>query len=151
MIQGVKVKKLSFNVDDRGRLLEILRNDDEIFESFGQVYITTCYPEVIKAWHLHHLQNDNMVVISGMAKIVLCDQREGSKTFGEINEFIIGDFNPMLVHIPANVYHGFMCISEKEAVILNVPTQPYNHKSPDEYRLPFDTDKILYRWERKNR
>ncbi|MGC9066475.1 MAG: dTDP-4-dehydrorhamnose 3,5-epimerase family protein [Candidatus Ratteibacteria bacterium] len=151
MIQGVKVKKLSFNVDERGRLLEILRNDDEIFEKFGQVYITTCYPGVIKAWHLHRLQNDNMAVISGMAKIVLCDLREGSSTYGEINEFVIGDFNPMLVHIPANVYHGFMCVSTEEAIILNLPTQPYDHQSPDEYRLPFDTDKISYKWERKNR
>ncbi|HOK79543.1 MAG TPA: dTDP-4-dehydrorhamnose 3,5-epimerase family protein [bacterium] len=151
MIHGVKVKKLAFNVDERGRLLEILRNDDEIFERFGQVYITTCYPGVVKAWHLHRLQNDNMTVISGMAKVVLCDLRNGSSTYGEINEFVIGDFNPMLVHIPANVYHGFMCISTEEAIILNLPTQPYNHRSPDEYRLPFDTDKISYKWERKNR
>ncbi|HOC01936.1 MAG TPA: dTDP-4-dehydrorhamnose 3,5-epimerase family protein [Candidatus Ratteibacteria bacterium] len=151
MIKDVKIKKLSFIADERGRLLEILRSDDEIFEKFGQVYITTCYPGVIKAWHLHYLQNDNMIVVSGMAKIVLCDLRESSPTKGEINEFVSGDFNPILVHIPVNVYHGFMCISEKEAIVLNVPTLPYNHNSPDEYRIPFDTEQIPYRWERKNR
>lgn len=151
MIKDVKIKNLSFSVDERGRLLEILRNDDKIFERFGQVYITTCYPGIIKAWHLHHFQNDNMVVISGMAKIVLCDLREASPTNGEINEFVSGDFNPMLIHIPADVYHGFMCVSEKEAIILNIPTVPYNHNSPDEYRLPFDTSQIPYKWERKNR
>ncbi len=151
MIKDVKIKKLSFSTDERGRLLEILRSDDEFFERFGQVYITTCYPGVIKAWHMHRLQNDNMAVISGMAKIVLCDLRESSPTKNEINEFVCGDFNPLLIHIPADVYHGFMCISEKEAIILNIPTLPYNHNSPDEYRLPFDTHQIPYRWERKNR
>ncbi|MCM8815374.1 MAG: dTDP-4-dehydrorhamnose 3,5-epimerase family protein [Candidatus Omnitrophica bacterium] len=151
MIQGVKIKKLSYLTDDRGRLLEILRSDDDIFEKFGQVYITTCYPGVIKAWHLHKKQNDNMVVISGMAKIVLYDQRKESETFGEINEFISGDYNPMLIHIPSNVFHGFTCVSTEEAVLLNIPTERYNHNQPDEYRLPFDSKKIPYSWERKNR
>ena len=44
-------KKLTVNVDERGRLMEILRNDDENFECFGQVYMTTAYPGVTKAWH----------------------------------------------------------------------------------------------------
>ncbi|MCM8764697.1 MAG: dTDP-4-dehydrorhamnose 3,5-epimerase family protein [Candidatus Omnitrophica bacterium] len=151
MIQGVKIKRLNYVADDRGRLLEILRSDDDIFEKFGQVYITTCYPGVIKAWHLHKKQNDNMVVISGMAKIVLYDQREKSQTYGEINEFISGDYNPLLIHIPVNIFHGFTCISNEEAILLNIPTLPYNHSRPDEYRLPFDSEKIPYDWERKNR
>ena len=36
MIEGVKVKKLRVIPDNRGRLMEILRNDDEIFEVFGK-------------------------------------------------------------------------------------------------------------------
>ncbi|MCM8805315.1 MAG: dTDP-4-dehydrorhamnose 3,5-epimerase family protein [Candidatus Omnitrophica bacterium] len=151
MIHDVKIKRLNFIPDDRGRLLEILRNDDEIFEQFGQVYITTCYPGVIKAWHMHKIQNDNMVVISGMAKIVLCDLRDGSPTYKIVDEFVTGDFNPLLIHIPAGIYHGFMCVSTSEAIILNIPTHPYNHKSPDEFRLPFNTETIPYSWERKNR
>ncbi|RKZ02276.1 MAG: dTDP-4-dehydrorhamnose 3,5-epimerase, partial [Candidatus Hydrothermota bacterium] len=46
MIQGVAVKKLRVIPDERGFLMEILRDDDEIFEKFGQVYITTVYPGV---------------------------------------------------------------------------------------------------------
>ena len=41
MIDGVKVKKLKVVPDDRGRLMEILRSDDDIFQKFGQVYITS--------------------------------------------------------------------------------------------------------------
>ena len=50
MIDGVKVKNLRSIPDDRGRLMEILRNDDEIYQKFGQVYMTTVYPGVVKAW-----------------------------------------------------------------------------------------------------
>jgi len=150
IIAGVKIKQLNVIPDERGRLMEILRRDDDLFEKFGQVYLTTVYPGVVKAWHAHRLQNDNIAVIKGMAKIVLCDFREKSKTFNAVNEFFIGEQNPCLIHIPALVYHGFKCIGRKEVFVINVPTNAYNHKKPDEMRLPFDTDKIPYDWERRN-
>lgn len=150
MIEGVKVKKLQVIPDERGRLMEILRSDDEIFEKFGQVYLTTVYPGAIKAWHAHKYQNDNIAVVKGMLKMVLCDLREGSKTYGMINEFFIGEHNPLLIHIPSGVYHGFKGIAVEETLVINVPTNTYNYKEPDELRLPFDTDKIPYNWERRN-
>ena len=150
LIEGVKIKKLKVIPDERGQLFEILRNDDEIFEKFGQVYITTAYPGVIKAWHAHKFQNDNLAVIKGMAKVVLCDLRESSKTYKMINEFFAGERNPVLIHIPALVYHGFKCIGEEECYVINIPTNTYNYENPDELRLPFDTDKIPYNWERRN-
>ena len=52
-ISGVKVEKLRLMLDDRGWLMEMLRSDWEIFEKFGQAYVTTCYPGVVKAWHYH--------------------------------------------------------------------------------------------------
>ena len=69
LIDGVKIKKLRVNSDERGRLTEILRNDDDIFKKFGQVYFTTAYPGVVKAWHYHKLQEDNFTCLHGMAKI----------------------------------------------------------------------------------
>ena len=53
MINEVKIKKLKVIPDERGRLMEILRADDEIFIRFGQVYLTTAYPGAVKAWHYH--------------------------------------------------------------------------------------------------
>jgi len=150
IIKDVKLKKLKIIPDERGRLMEILRNDDEIFEKFGQVYITTAYPFVVKAWHSHQFQNDNLTVIKGMAKIALCDLRENSSTYRKINEFFVGIYNPVLIYIPAGVYHGFKCISEEECIVVNIPTNTFNYEKPDELRLPFDTDKIPYDWERRN-
>ncbi len=150
MIDGVKVKNLKVIPDERGRLMEILRNDEELFDQFGQVYMTTTYPGIIKAWHLHKLQTDNIAVVKGMLKLALYDDREGSPTKGEVNEFFIGEHNPVLVQVPKDVYHGWKCISETEAVVLNIPTHVYNYKEPDEHRLPYDTDKIPYDWSVKH-
>jgi len=151
MISGVKVKRLKVVPDERGRLMEIFRADDDFFNKFGQVYLTTAYPGVVKAWHFHKKQDDNITVVKGMAKIVLYDGRQNSSTYKEINEFFVGEHNPLLIHIPKGVYHGFKCISEEEALVINIPTETYNYKKPDEFRLPADTKKISYNWEREDR
>jgi dTDP-4-dehydrorhamnose 3,5-epimerase len=150
MIAGVKMKMLRVIPDERGRLMEMLRSDDGLFLKFGQAYMTTAYPGVVKAWHYHKKQVDNFVVVRGMMKIVLYDSRKESPTFGEISEFFVGDHNPMLLQIPAYVYHGFKCIGDQEAMVINIPTECYNYQEPDEYRLPAHGAEIPYDWSRKD-
>jgi len=150
MIEGVRTKKLRVIPDERGRVMEILRADDDLFEQFGQVYMTTTYPHVVKAWHYHKVQDDNIAVVKGMIKLVLYDSREISSTRGEINEFFIGGHNPLLVHVPKMVYHGWKCVSEEEAIIINVPTEVYSYDAPDEYRLPPHGKEVPYDWARKD-
>jgi len=146
-IDGVWVKDLRFIPDERGRLVEILRSDEEGFVGFGQVYMTTTYPGVVKAWHLHKAQDDNFCCLKGTVKLVMYDARDDSPTKGTINELFIGDHNPKLVRVPPGVYHGWKCVSEEEAIILNVPTEPYNHEAPDEYRAAWNTPDIPYSWD----
>jgi dTDP-4-dehydrorhamnose 3,5-epimerase len=150
MIDGVVVKRLKVIPDERGRLMEILRADEEIFQGFGQVYMTTAYPGVVKGWHYHKLQSDNMAVVQGMMKIVLYDSRKGSKTGGEVNEFFAGVHNPILVHIPPLVFHGFKCVSPDEAIVVNTPTEAYNYREPDEFRIDPHSNEIPYDWNRKD-
>ncbi len=150
MIEGVVVKQLKLIPDERGRLMEMLRSDEDIFAKFGQVYMTTTYPEVVKAWHYHKKQDDFIVCVKGMLKLVLFDDRETSATRGEITEFFIGDYNPILVKVPKMVYHGWKCISTDEAIVINIPTEPYNREEPDEYRLDPHNNNIPYRWVRKD-
>lgn len=146
MIKGVKIKKLKVIPDERGKLMEILRCDDECFKNFGQVYMTTAKPGIVKAWHYHKLQTDNFTCVCGKMQLALYDGRENSGTFGEIQEFLIDLNNPMLVQIPPNVYHGFKCVSEQEAVVINTPTHTYNAQEPDEYRIDAYENDIPYDW-----
>jgi len=153
MIEGVRIKKLKVIPDERGRLMEMLRNDDgeEFFTEFGQAYMTTGYPGVVKAWHYHKYQTDHFVAVSGMMKVVLYDDREGSPTRGEINEFFMGEHNPILLVIPKGVYHGFKCIGDKEGIIINIPDKVYNYEDPDEYRLSAHGSEIPYDWTREDK
>lgn len=149
-IDGVVVKQLRVMPDDRGRLMEILRVDDELFAGFGQVYVTTTYPGVVKAWHLHRLQNDHVAAVLGMFRLALYDARPDSPTQGTLQEIYMGVHNPVLVRIPPGVYHGWTCVSAEEGMVINIPDLPYGRENPDEYRLPPDTDEIPYDWARRN-
>ncbi len=147
MIEGVKVKTLKAIPDERGHLMELLRSDDqEFFIQFGQVYMTTAYPGVVKAWHYHKRQTDNFAVVHGMMKVVLYDNRPNSPTHGEVNEFFMGIHNPVLLQIPPLVLHGFKCIGETEGVVVNIPTTLYNYKAPDEHRIDPHSKEIPYDW-----
>jgi dTDP-4-dehydrorhamnose 3,5-epimerase len=150
MIDGVKTKQLKVIPDERGRLMEILRSDDSIFKEFGQVYMTTTYPGVVKAWHLHEKQTDNVICLQGMIKLVIYDPREGSPTHRELNEFYLGVHNPLLVQIPIGVFHGWACVSEEEAIVVNIPTRTYDYDDPDERRLDPHQNDIPYDWKRKD-
>lgn len=146
MIDGVQLKKLRPISDERGFVLEILRADDTFFKKFGQTYLSVVYPGVVKGWHYHKIQTDHFTVIKGMAKVVLYDQRQDSKTFGTINEFFIGELNPMLIVIPPLVVHGMKGIGAEPAYLINCPSELYNYDKPDEYRIdPYDPG-IPYNW-----
>src|SRR4030043_835802 len=150
MIDGVKIKKLRVIPDQRGRLMEILRNDEDLFQNFGQVYMAPPFPGVVKAWHKHEKQADNIACVAGMIRMAIYDGRPGSPTFKEIDEFYLGVHNPLLVQVPSGVYHGWMAVSPEEAVIVNIPTEAYDREHPEEQRLdPHDTD-IPYLWKRKD-
>ena len=150
MIDGVKVKRLKVVPDERGRLMEILRNDDDVFSAFGQVYVSTTHPGVVKAWHKHERQDDNICCVHGMLKLVLYDGREDSPSNGEIAQFFLGVHNPVLVHVPRGVWHGWKCVGAEEAIAVNAPTEPYDRKRPDEQRLDPHGATIPYDWARRD-
>ena len=150
MIQDVQIKQLEVIPDERGRLMEMLRADDKLLEKFGQVYMTTAYPGVVKAWHYHKKQWDHFVCVRGMMKVVLFDSREDSPTQGEVDEFFMGEYRPILLQIPPLVYHGFKCVGDYEAIVINTVTEVYDYNNPDEFRVdPHDSD-IPYDWARKD-
>lgn len=146
MIEGVKVKKLKIIEDERGFLMEILRSDDEIFEKFGQIYLTAVNPGYVKGWHYHKKQNDHFICVKGKVKVVLYDPRSKSSTKGQIQEFFLSYDNPLLVKIPRGVYHGFETDCNEISFIINIPTELYNYDNPDEHRIPFNSDEIPYKW-----
>lgn len=151
MIHGVQVKPLTVLPDDRGFLMEMLREDEPIFERFGQVYITGCLRGAAKGWHYHKAQTDHFVCVGGTGLVALYDPRDDSPTKGMVQEVILQsppsrEPAPLLLKIPPLVIHGFTAIGCDEARIINIPTLAYRRDGPDEYRYPWNSPEIPYRW-----
>lgn len=147
LIAGVEIRQLKRILDERGFLMEMMRPDWPEFKKFGQSYITCVHPDYVKGWHYHKVQTDHFVTIRGVSRIVCVDTREASATKGLVNEFVINENDPYMVIIPPFVIHGFASHSDTEqAWIVNYPTEMYNYKTPDEYRIKHNDPSIPYDW-----
>ena len=91
MIDGVIITPLRKIPDERGTIMHMMKKDNDLFKAFGEIYFSTVYPGIIKAWHIHDIMTLNYCVVSGTIKFVLYDDRKDSKTKGELMELYPGN------------------------------------------------------------
>ena len=139
--KGALVKPLRRVVNERGDLLEVQREDDPEHPGFGQAYLTTTFPGVIRAWYRHAHQIDQLVPVSGRVQVVLHEEGAGTTA-----EFVIGDLLPALVLIPAGVWHGFRPVGGNPATLLHINHLAFDFAGPDEERLAQHDERIPFRW-----
>ena len=144
MINGVIITPLKQIIDERGKVMHMLRNDATHFQSFGEIYFSCVHPGAIKAWHIHKEMTLNYAVPHGNIKFVLYDDREGSSTKGELQELFLGPDNYCLVTVPPMVWNGFKGIGSEMAVVANCAS--IAHKADEINRLDPFSKQIPYDW-----
>ena len=122
MINGVIITPLKQILDERGKIMHMLRNDSEVFRDFGEIYFSCVYPGAIKGWL-------------------------GER--GELLEYFLGPDNYYLVTVPPMVWNGFKGVGTEIAIVANCASIPHDPKEI-ERRDPFDPS-IPYNWEIKHR
>ncbi len=145
--EGLSFHDSKTHVDDRGSVCEMLDprwnwHPDPIVFS----YFYTIRPKMVKGWAVHKKHEDRYFLISGELLVVLYDTRPGVKTEGLVSEVYLTEFNRRIMNIPAGIWHAVKNIGDKDVIVVNFPTIPYDHDDPDKYRLPLDTDQIPYRF-----
>jgi dTDP-4-dehydrorhamnose 3,5-epimerase len=149
LIDGVKIHQQVTQQDERGTLCEIYSphwNFDDIPLVFA--YLVTIRPGKVKGWALHKDQVDRYFFCSGTVKLVLYDDRADSPTHGMVNELYFSEFNRSLVLVPPGVYHAVHNVGTTEALMFNIPSEPYHHDDPDKYLLPLENDLIPYTFDK---
>jgi dTDP-4-dehydrorhamnose 3,5-epimerase len=143
-IKGVRVIPLRQIVDERGKVMHMLKATDPHFLQFGEIYFTCAWPGVVKAWHIHQTMTVNNAVLVGHAKLVMYDLREGSPTKGALQEVFLGEDNYCLVQIPPGIANGYKAYGDRMVVMANCATEPHD---PGEMlrREPFGSE-IPYDW-----
>jgi len=149
MIEGVRIKKLKQFVDERGRVMHMIRADDPLFAKFGEIYFSEVLPGVVKAWKKHRIMSQLFAVPIGMIRLVIYDDRDHSRSKGAIEEYEIGRENYRLAKIPPMLWYGFQCLGNRPALVVNCADMPHD---PDEATncksFKFHVD---YVWDTENR
>jgi dTDP-4-dehydrorhamnose 3,5-epimerase len=143
VIEGVQVVPLRRIPDERGTVYHMLKRTDPHFKEFGEIYFSTVYPGVVKAWHRHREITLNYACVFGRVKLVLYDEREGSLTRGALMEVFLGEDNYALVVIPPDVWNGFKGMSAPYALVANCATHPHDPSrstrlAPFKNHIPYD-------------
>lgn len=144
MIHGVKIIPLQQIIDERGKIMHMMKATDPHFSNFGEIYFSCAWPGTIKAWHIHQTMTINNAVIVGHAKLVMYDRRPESPTKDNLLELFIGEDNYCLVQIPPGIANGYKAYGDKLVILANCATE--THRPDEMLRLdPFDND-IPYDW-----
>jgi dTDP-4-dehydrorhamnose 3,5-epimerase len=144
---GVTFRPAVTHFDDRGSVCELF--DPRWNWHPGPLvftYMFTLRPGKVKGWGMHKLHEDRYFVLFGELEVVMYDAREDSPTRGLVAKVMLTEWNRRLMSIPTGVWHANHTPGSKDAVTINFPTKPYDHDSPDKYRLPLDTDQIPYKF-----
>ena len=144
MIDGVKHIPLRRIPDERGTVMHMLKRTDPHFIDFGEIYFSSIYDGVVKGWHRHRDMTLAYACVHGRIKLVAYDDREGSTTRGELNEFFIGVDDYALVMIPPGVWNGFKGMHAPQSVVANCCTHPHDPARSD--RKPPHGSDIPYSW-----
>ena len=144
MIDGVVIVPLKQIVDERGKVMHMMRYDSEGFAGFGEIYFSCVYPEAIKGWHIHKKMTLNYAVPTGNIKFVLYDDRPESSTKGEVQEIFLGSYNYCRIVVPPNIWNGFKGVGTEMAIVANCASIAHDPNEIDR-RDPLDPY-IPYDW-----
>lgn len=141
--EGVVVRDLVTHTDERGTVCELydlrwgVNPDPVVF-----AYTFTIRPGAAKGWGVHRVHEDRYAFLSGELEVVLHDGREDVSTSGLTARLFLSERRRQLLVIPRGVWHAERNVGASDAVVVNFPTIPYDHASPDKYRLPLDTKEL---------
>jgi len=144
-IEGVWFQALKKNRSENGAFMEYLRLGEEGVQGLPgqlvprQISVSWAAPKRINAFHIHvkDEQNEIWCVLSGQLVIWLVDCREGSPTLSVKRKLVFSGEQPMMVHIPSGVAHGYQA-GEAGATLIYTMDAQFDLADPNEGRLPWN-------------
>ena len=124
-IDGVIIKKLARQKDERGWLAELFRSDEIPPELRPEMaYMSISHPGVVRGPHEHVHQADLFCFLGPSDfKIYLWDNRPDSASHGRKIVLEAGEKNPLLLIIPPGIVHAYKNIGECDGLVFNAPNR----------------------------
>jgi dTDP-4-dehydrorhamnose 3,5-epimerase len=125
--------------DERGWFMELYR-ESWLDERARQANLSFSRRGVLRGLHYHERgQADLFICLQGTARVVTLDPVTG-ETFCED----IGDENPVAIHIPSGLAHGYEALTD--ILFCYAVSREYDSADPDEHNLRWDDPRVAHLW-----
>ena len=124
-IDGVIIKRLTCQKDERGWLAELFRSDEIPAEFRPEMaYMSLSHPGVVRGPHEHVHQADLFCFLGPSDfKIYLWDNGQDSVSHGRKIVFEAGEKSPSLLIVPPGIVHAYKNIGECDGLVFNAPNR----------------------------
>ena len=137
-LQNIKILKLKKFPTDGGDVLHFIKDGDEGFKNFGEVYFSNVKYGKVKAWKKHLNMTMNLVVPVGEVKFVF-HLPESKNKFRVEN---IGLSNYSRIIVPPGIWFGFKGLSKNNNLVSNLA----NIKHDPKESINVEKNFFSYKW-----
>ena len=121
-----------------GEVMQVLKNSDNGFNCFGEVYFSWVEHGAIKAWKCHKRMTLNLVVPLGNVRFVFHLTNQKNSFLDEI----IGEERYVRLTVPPGIWFGFQGLAFGQSLLMNLADMAHD---PDEVLRKRSTE-INYNW-----
>ena len=122
---------------DGGNVLHGIKNSDNLYKGFGEIYFSWIEKDFIKAWKRHKSMVMNLVVPYGDVKFVFFD--DVNKKYLQRT---IGNSNYKRLTVLPGVWFGFKGVSNPKSLVVNIANIPHDNNEVER----MNKDNIKYAW-----
>lgn len=135
MIDGLIITKMKQFTLDKGNVFHGMKNTDDGFSKFGEVYFSFINHNAIKAWKIHKEMTLNIIVPIGSIQFNFIDLRENSRTYKERFELLLSEKNYSRITVPPKICFGFKGIGNDINLLVNITNMTHNDNESDTKNL----------------
>ena len=136
-LNKIKVKSLKIFNSPTGKLMHVLKKNELKKWNFGEAYFSIVKFKKVKAWKYHKKMILNLTVPFGKVKFVFYSKKNNKFKIIEI-----GEKKYLRITVPPKIWFGFMGLSKKSSIILNIANIKHNPKEV----LRVKRKKIIFNW-----
>lgn len=139
-LKNITITQLSIFDVDEGRVMHGIKENDQGYFGFGEVYFSYIDYKAVKAWKKHNQMTLNLVVPFGKVRFVFCDPlRDGNYRVEDV-----GEGNYVRLTVPPGIWFGFQGIAMQPSLVTNIAD--LQHDSTEVERLAVSS--FDYHWEK---
>jgi dTDP-4-dehydrorhamnose 3,5-epimerase len=145
-IKGVVLTPLKVINVEEGDVFHAIKINDPGYVGFGEAYFSTVHAGVIKTWKRHSRMTLNLVVIRGLIRFVVHDDRPLSPSLGMTAEYFVGlPNNYFRLTIPPGLWMSFQGMDTETSILLNVSNIAHDPAEADRV----GKDDFAFNWSSK--